>query len=212
MKTVTLLLLILLQNCGKRDLALFQPSTWFPEIIDNTEGAPLPLNTPANVLENIMLSYNTRNISLYEKLLSDDYRFYMSTSLAGLHNEANTVPDPLLWSSEVITVGNLPVIRYYISKAKDVASVSNMFSPVNNVSKISLSFQYSQVSINLDTAVFTAQNISLAISIKRSLTSFVIENGGGTLPTEITLCRNRENGNWAISRWYDNTYGDDKQN
>ncbi|MBL8028864.1 MAG: hypothetical protein JNL74_20735 [Fibrobacteres bacterium] len=205
--TVTLAFtLLLIISCSSRDLSLFRPSTWFPTVTDNAGPSALPLDMPENVFENLMIAYNSRVPSLYERLLDDEYRFYMSQSLTSYYNEENRSPDPATWNSEVVTENSISVVKYYTDKNKDVSVARNLFSSTGPISDISLSFDYSPLDANADTADFKISNIAMTITQRNPFVQFTVEDGPGKIPTRIILKKNPASNEWKIYRWYDNTY------
>jgi hypothetical protein len=192
-------------GCSSRDFALFMPSTWFPEVVDYGGANSLPLDKPENILENLMLAYNSRDASLYEKLLADDYRFYMSISLEGFYKRENITPDQAVWNSEVISEGNTTVTKYYTDKTKDISSVRNLFSYSGSVSDISLFFQYSLLESDGDTVLYAMRNISLTITRRNPFEQFIVNDGQGTASL-VKLIRAPTTNEWKLYRWIDNTY------
>ncbi len=90
--------ILLYPSCSRRDLALFFPSTYFPEESGGEVVSWLPNTLPENVLENLKTCYNHRNVTHYDSLLAAGYRFYMSETYLGSFNTVNAQPpDPAYW-------------------------------------------------------------------------------------------------------------------
>jgi hypothetical protein len=59
---------------------------------------PVEMTTPANVLKNIAIAYNQKNIDLYKKALSPDFVFYFDPRDVGLTPPGSQYIIPESWS------------------------------------------------------------------------------------------------------------------
>ncbi|MFH0919638.1 MAG: hypothetical protein V1913_04700 [Fibrobacterota bacterium] len=203
-------LCLLLLACNGRDLALFNPDTYYPAERADNGVRPLTNDTPDNVLENLKISYNTRNYDLYQAILAPDYRFYMSQYYLGAFNDGVTPPpDPASWTPELTTDSlGAQHITYYKTALQDLATIRKMFDPAGNAKELELFYQASRAySKDPDTVVYNIRNIELTVILRNNPTEpYVVSDKVGFSITQVWLIRGSD-ALWRIWRWYDNTYG-----
>ncbi|OGJ84770.1 MAG: hypothetical protein A2268_11615 [Candidatus Raymondbacteria bacterium RifOxyA12_full_50_37] len=193
---------LLAASCGERDLALFLPSTYFPDESAVENEKPLANTSAANLFTNLATSYNKRRYDIYRTLISDDYRFYMSDSYWGLFNTTEP-PDPAYWTAED-SAGK--ITGYYLTRDQELETIRNMLDPAKKAKDIELSFQKTALdTTRTDTSLYLLTNIEFKVTMR--------------LDQEINMARGeaelmlvRGTGNlWKISIWRDKTLGSDNE-
>jgi hypothetical protein len=205
------LILFLVLSCSRRDIALFNPSTYYPAERGGTAVQPLKNDQPENVLENVKISYDTRNYNLYQSLLLPDYRFYMCISYTGAFNNSGSTPDPAYWTMEFVPESLTQKIYYYKTYAQELESTRRMFDPAGGAQDIRLDFQASEWErLSADTVIYNIRNLELAVTLRNSPVPIVAADADlsspNYAPTRVWLVRGADM-LWKIWRWQDGTAG-----
>jgi hypothetical protein len=204
---VFILITVCVLTCNRRDLNMFNPYTYFPEEIKKEEESPaivLKNDSPENVLENLKTAYNRRRTDIYESLITDDYKFYMSPSFYGAIQQGKvSPPDNAYWESEM----DNDTLKYYKTHEQELASIRRMFDPVKGAKDIELIFRSSlYMDISSDTVIYKIFNIQLTVTLRDDPTPLVAEDNPFLESTKATLVKGSD-GLWKISVWIDNTFG-----
>jgi hypothetical protein len=211
--SLCLALLFLAMACNRKDLAMFRPSTYFPDESKGEIIQWLSNTSPENVFQNLMLSYNHRNFLKYDSLIAPDYRFYMSDAYEGYFNRLNISPDPADWIEDPANPALGITRHFYKNRDQDLESVRKMFDPAGQAKDIELFFQASpfKVSADSDTTVFHVTGIELTVMLRSGVvyraTDITTQEARFS---EVTLLRGADH-LWRILRWKDGTNGGDDQ-
>lgn len=139
--------------------------------------------TPENVIYNLELSYDTRDIQLYKQCLSENFTFYFNPTDVG--SDVNGYVIPSSWGYE-----------------DDWTSADNMFK---NAYEITMELPEGDVGeAGPNDTTYTAPNISISLLVMVDADNGFIANKG-TL--EFVFVKDPDNPNyWVIKDWRDFTY------
>jgi len=207
--TLSLLCVVLFFfSCSRRDLALFNPSTYFPKEVSTDTALGIPNTTPDNLFDNLKAAYNKKSFALYQRLLSPDFRFYMSPSYVGaIANHQVSPPDPETWTACTRLYNGSTTTWYYKSYEQDINVMRKMLDPAGKAKSINLFFQASLLDRSrLDTLVYRIEDIELSVELYEFPWLVETHEPMGSEFTTVTLIRGRDS-LWQIVEWFDNTLG-----
>ncbi len=147
---------------------------------------PVEMTSPANVLKNIAIAYNQRNIDLYKKALSPDFVFYFDPRDIGKHPPGSEYTIPESWSY-----------------TDDWQATDKMFQ---NAYNIDLNIPTSRVGEpEPEENTFLAENINISLLVMiDELNGFIAEKGYCNF--EFEKFKNEQGQDrWRLKNWWDRT-------
>jgi hypothetical protein len=147
---------------------------------------PVEMTTPANVLKNIAIAYNQRNIDLYKKALSPDFVFYFDPRDIGKNPPGSQYIIPESWSY-----------------TDDWQATNKMFQ---NAYNIDLKIPTSRVGEpGTKETTFLAENINISLLVMISeLNGFIAQDGYCNYEFEKFKNEQGED-RWRLKNWWDRT-------
>ncbi len=147
---------------------------------------PVKMTSPVNVLKNIEIAYNQRNIDLYKRALSPNFVFYFDPRDVGESPPGKTYIIPESWSY-----------------TEDWQATNNMF---NKAYSINLKISTGKVGEpEAEENTYEAQNIDISLLVMiDELNGFISDQGYCNF--EFEKYKNEESQDrWRLTKWWDRT-------
>lgn len=142
-------------------------------------------SSPVNVLKNVEIAFNNRDINLLKAMLSEDFVFYFDPDDVGQHPPGSQYVIPESWS-----------------RAEFLKAVANMFAKAN---QISLSIETAEVGEPArEETEYLAENVPAELLVMvDELNGFIAES----TPTFAFESYRTEGGEkyWRLTKWWDRT-------
>ncbi len=151
------------------------------------EQPPPEMTTPANVLKNIEVAYNQRDINYYKNALSTNFVFYFDPNDVGSKVPGSTYIIPDSWSY-----------------TDDWQATNNMFQKAYS---IDLTIPTGSVGEPPPGAkIYTAENISINLKVMIDETNGYITNKGYCNFEFEKYTNNEGKVRWRLTKWWDHTF------
>ena len=147
---------------------------------------PVEMTSPVNVLKNVAIAYNQRNIDLYKKALSTNFVFYFDPRDVGQTPPGKTYIIPESWSYTA-----------------DWEATYNMF---NLAYSINLSINTNNIGEpDPEETTYRADNVKISLLVMISeLTGYLAD--GGYCNFEFEKYQNEQSEDrWRLTKWWDRT-------
>ena len=149
--------------------------------IDPPIYTPIPPKAPKNVIYNLELSFNKRDINLYKQCLSPNFTFHFHPDEVGLEVNGYVIPET--WSYE-----------------EDWAAVRKMFGDAYNINMYITENDVGNSNEGVTT--YTANHVRMELVVTFD-TGFWIKSYRATGTFKFEIYRKNGNVYWRITDWWD---------
>jgi hypothetical protein len=160
------------------------PGTACKEVVDPGPQPDYTADTPEECIYNLELSFNTRDIALYESILSPNFTFYFNPTDVGSDVNGYVIPSSWGYEDDWISTDNMFTEAYEITMELPEGDVGD--PPA-------------------DATTYTASNISISLLVMIDADNGYIANKG-TCEFTFEKVRNDDGVYWVIKDWRDFTY------
>jgi hypothetical protein len=159
-----------------------------------------PRATPQGVIRQLVESYESKRLDLYEDLLADSFHFYVAPTFIYQYGYAYELPDTVM-----NFLSGSPSYYYYWTKLEELKSHRNLFSSNNSIS-FSAPFTIMNVRYisdkNGDTSnveIKTSRStLNIDITQSNQIVKYIVD-----IKEQVFLLEKDKAGLWVIRKWYD---------